>query len=529
MKRWISILFILVLALSLAIPAFAATEEADLEYIDTQKDVVFWVSWDVETPEIVFLAPNGTEYDPMKEVNGTTTIFNDKNLYYVVMDAPAGQWRIRYDKGNNTQLDISIHDYQAGLTIESFTIGEVNGTRLPYQFVVSGSEDTYYNYRISAMIDHTGMEKELTSGTGKVGREVSGNVYLSSLSTYSGYMLKLYVWYDNNGTDIFDFAFSDQFSFTNDSLDEKSADFDLTVMPEEQLLLVSWPDLSWNVEKVMVAVFEDGAEEPAVFDEYDPDKYDSVQLAYDPAAKQVDVEFTVTVSGVNAAPVRKTLNVSDFGLSLPEGDAFNTLVIPMTYSGLSNQLTNVIINGYKTELVLNGSGSVNITVDDDWNDLTISYTTANHITWQIDRNIFIDRIAPILTMSQSYDGMSVEGKTVTVSGIAQDCTTLTINGQTVALDSNGMFSQEIGLSSGGNTVTVIAADKLGNQTQYTAMIYRGNNIEEWTDTQSSKDTPGGLLEMLTGQGSYWILGIVSVLCLLVIGYALIFWRKEGKK
>lgn len=529
MKRCVLILLALVLTVSMAIPAFAATEEADLEYIDTRKDVVFWVSWDVETPDVVFVAPNGAIYDPMKQSSGTTTILNETDLYYVIMNAPAGQWRIRYDKGNNTKLDVSVHDYQSGVTIESFTIGKVNDTRLPYEFMVTGKDGTYYNYRISAMIDHTGVEKELTSGTGTVGREVSGNVYLNSLSTYSGYMLKLYVWYDDNGTDIFDFAFSDKFSFTNEDADKQSADFNLTVMPEEQLLLVSWPELHRNVEKVMVAVFEDGAAEPAVFDEYDPDKYDSVQLAYDPAAKQVDVEFTVTVGGTNAAPVRKSVKVDNFGLSLPKVDAFNSLVIPLTYSGMSNQLTNVTVNGYKTELILNGNGNVNITLGDDWNDLSIAYTTPDNVIWLIHREIFIDRIAPILTMSQSYDGMSVKDKTITVSGIAQDCATLTINGQAVKLEGNGMFSQEIGLSAGGNTVTVVAADKHGNETKYTALIYHGDNMEAWLDAEDNKSAPGGLLEVLTGQGSYWILGVVSVLCLLVIGYALIFWRKEGEK
>ena len=40
---------------------------------------------------------------------------------------------------------------------------------------------------------------------------------------------------------------------------------------------------------------------------------------------------------------------------------------------------------------------------------------------------------------------------------------------------------------------------------------------------------GGLLETLTGPGKYWVLIGVSVLCLMVIGYALIFWRREGQK
>ena len=61
------------------------------------------------------------------------------------------------------------------------------------------------------------------------------------------------------------------------------------------------------------------------------------------------------------------------------------------------------------------------------------------------------------------------------------------------------------------------------------MIYRGISAQEWTDSESKQSGPGGLLETLTGPGKYWVLIGVSVLCLMVIGYALIFWRREGQK
>lgn len=529
MKR-LSILFlILVLAATLAVPALAAVEEQELVTLDTQKDVVFWISWDKETPDIVFLAPNGREYDPAAEANDTTTILNGTDLYYVILNAPAGQWRVRFDKRSNQKLDISVHDYNPGLTIETFTVGQVDGDRIPVQFRVTGAGNQRYSYRISAMIDHTGMEKELTSGSGTVGRDVETRVSLKSLSTYSGYLLKLYVWYDDNGTDIFDFAFSDRFSYTNTDADQRAQDFALTVLPQEQLLIVSWPDLPWNTERVLVAVFEDGGAEPAMFDEYDPKTTNSVQLAYDPAARQVDVEFTVRINGVNAAPKRKSFQPDHLGLTLPEGDSRNSTALPMTYTGFSQQPVNVTINGYLTELVLNGDGTLNLTLGDDWNELKVEFTDPDQITWQIQRNLFVDRIPPVLTMSQSYDGMRVDGQSVTVSGTALDCAWVTVNGETVTVGADGMFSREISLAEGGNPVTVIAADSLGNESRYAAMIYRGISAQEWTDSESKQSGPGGLLETLTGPGKYWVLIGVSVLCLMVIGYALIFWRREGQK
>lgn len=529
MKRIFTIIITLLLMAVLVVPAYAAQEEADLEYINTQKDVVFWVSWDQEQPLIIFIAPDGTEYDPNVTSDTTTTIVGEKDLYYVVLDAQAGQWRVRYDKGNNTEIKISVHDYQAGIRIESFTIGEVEGNYLPVHFLAEGAEGTYFQYRISAMVDHTGMEKELRTGSAMVGNDITDSVYLGDLSTYDGYMLKLYIWYDQNGTDIFDFAFSEPFAYINNDLDNRAEDFALTVLPEEQLLYIFWPDLSWSVEKVMVAVFEDGASEPSVFDEYDPNETDSVQLAYDPSAKQVDVEFIVTINGVNAAPKRKTLHLDSLHLTLPKGDAFNSLSLPMTYTGFVKQPVTVTVNGYASELILDGDGSVNITLGDDWNTLSVSYLDAENITWQIQRQIFVDRIPPILTMNQPYDGMRVTGKSITITGIANDCAALTVNGTTVNVNEDGMFTYELKLQDGGNALTVIASDKMGNEAQYSAMIYCGDHVEEWIENEENKSAPGGLLETLTGPGSYWGLAICSVVCLLVIVYALIFWRKEGKK
>lgn len=528
MKRIIIALMVLSVLLCMAVPALAAVEEAPLEFIDRQKDVVFWVSWDVAQPQIQFLAPNGAVYDPMVQSDTTSTMLGEGRMYYVVKQAPAGQWHIRYDKGENTLLEVSVHDYAAPLHIEQFQISQPNGDRMEVKFLVGGDADTVYQYRISVVTDHTGMEKELQSGTSQVGRDMSQQVYLDGLSTYDAYMLKLYVWYDQDGADIFDFVYSQPFAYTNSQADAQASDFDLTVMPETGVLYLTVPKLSWNVDSVLVAVFENGEAEPVMYDRYAPDDMQDLQLAFDPAATEVAVEVSLEIDGVNAAPVRKTFDPRAMGISLPDGEAFNTLVIPMTYTGMSQQLTLVEINGYQKELVLNGDGSMNITLGDDWNDLKILYLDAQGITWMLQRKIFVDRIAPVLDMSQNYDGMTVETSTVTIAGSVVDYASVTINGQAVEVDKNGLFSLQIQLTNGANTVEVVAADQLGNESRYTAVVYHGVTQEEWNENEQQKAAPGGLLEKLVGPGSYWALVLTIVVCLMIIGYALIFWRKEAK-
>ena len=57
MKRYFAVVIALILLMSLAVPAGAVTQEAELTYLDTKQDVVFWVTWDVKIPYIVFLSP----------------------------------------------------------------------------------------------------------------------------------------------------------------------------------------------------------------------------------------------------------------------------------------------------------------------------------------------------------------------------------------------------------------------------------------------------------------------------------------
>lgn len=528
-KRLILLLLSLCLMLSMAVPAMAAVEEADWEYIDAQKDLVIWVSWDVEQPTVVFIAPDGTEYNPAVSTDSTQTSVAGSTLYYTIRNAPEGQWRVRYDKGSNQTLEIAVQDYTPPLFIESLTLGQVEDGHLDVSFLVNAEEETLYNYKLSAVVDHTGAERPLGDGKAYTGNSQEVQVGLGDLATYDAYMIKLYVWYNHEGADVFDFKFSDPFAYTNDSHDQRFQEYGLKVAPKDGTVKITVTDLSRDAESVMVAIFENGAEEPVLFDEYTVEQAKSLNLAYDPDATDVAVEVSVSFDGIFTAPVRKSFQPQKLGITLPDVSAINTLVLPMSYTGMTKQKVDVQINDIHNELVLDGDGSVNITMGDDWNSLCVTYTDDQGIEWFLEREIFVDRVPPVLNMSRDYDGTTAQTDKLLVAGKVLDYQSLTVNGQAVTVDGDGLFSQEMSLTTGANNLDVVATDKLGNETRYSAVIYYGVSVEEWEQTQENKDAPGGLLEMVTGPGSFWIMLIAGVLCLMIIGYALIFWRKEDKK
>ena len=146
---------------------------------------------------------------------------------------------------------------------------------------------------------------------------------------------------------------------------------------------------------------------------------------------------------------------------------------------------------------------------------------SNGVIWQIGRELYVDRDAPILRMSQDYEGIAVKGNKITVSGSTVDAAQVLINGEAATLGADGLFSKELTLQPGENTVTVSALDSLGNEARYTATVYSGEVTEQTDDDQQ------GFMEKLLG-GGYWVLLISGVFALLVVGYGLIFWRKEKK-
>lgn len=85
--------------------------------------------------------------------------------------------------------------------------------------------------------------------------------------------------------------------------------------------------------------------------------------------------------------------------------------------------------------------------------------------------IAIDTVPPVLNILQPTDNLKTNKDTVVVSGTTNDLTTspveVTVNGQSVEVDSIGGFSTTIELALGENKITVMSTDGAG---QYTTII-----------------------------------------------------------
>ena len=86
----------------------------------------------------------------------------------------------------------------------------------------------------------------------------------------------------------------------------------------------------------------------------------------------------------------------------------------------------------------------------------------------------VDTIPPTLTLTNPADELITHKTALVVSGKTDDVTskpvTVTVNGASVTVNSDGSFSKEITLVNGSNTITVVATDKAGKTTTVTRKV-----------------------------------------------------------
>ena len=118
---------------------------------------------------------------------------------------------------------------------------------------------------------------------------------------------------------------------------------------------------------------------------------------------------------------------------------------------------------------------------------------------------------------------------IEIGGIVTDGHLLTINGTQIELSVDGTFSYTMSLSGGENELVVTASDKLKNETRYSATItsttggYRSNGPLVGEDGRKKS-----VLESIFSPDGYLWMILSGVLCLMVIAYVLIFWRRDKK-
>jgi hypothetical protein len=340
-------------------------------------------------------------------------------------------------------------------------------------------------------------------------------------------MLKLYVWYSENGTDIEDYVYSEPFDYTNPSVSQTEQDFAVVIKPEEYTADISWMELPWNAESSLFAMFVNNTAEPVAYDTYGTGQ-EELNLSYGTEAKELRFEFSYKEYNRYTQPLKKTVDLSNAPvIELTKEEVTNNSSITLNYSGFLGQMGQITVNGVAEEVVLDGAGDLSIQLKDEWNDIIVSYDAGNGITWKWERSIYVDRQAPVLNMLENYTGIHTKEAAITMVGTAMDCASVTIGNNEVIPAEDGSFSFNMPLNDGLNTIGVTARDVAGNEAIYTATITKDGPeaVPAFADTSDSENitTSDQGKQILGGFLPLAISGGISAILVL---YALIFWRKK---
>jgi len=167
----------------------------------------------------------------------------------------------------------------------------------------------------------------------------------------------------------------------------------------------------------------------------------------------------------NVLPTTSAISVGTFQWNATATN--NTSTEPQaTYNlTLNNSLINAVLSGEFTLLGVSADNQVGYV-----------FNTANRIAPEITITADVippDTVPPVLTLSTLADNSFTNSATLNIAGTVTDnvgVKSLTINGSSVTVNSDGTFSYSVTLITGPNTITTIASDTAGNQTTDTRTI-----------------------------------------------------------
>ena len=151
------------------------------------------------------------------------------------------------------------------------------------------------------------------------------------------------------------------------------------------------------------------------------------------------------------------------------GVKIDSLSVKIDGSAITSGITKTAItNGYSVTVtpstLSDGSHTVTINcADNDGNSATEKSTTFT-----------VDTVPPVLNVTSPDDGLITNKSTIVVAGTTNDTAsspvTLTVNGNTVSVGSDGSFSTTVTLSEGENTITIEAVDRAGKVSTVTRTV-----------------------------------------------------------
>lgn len=517
---------VLCLLCLLAQPALAA-QTADLITLDKTTDLVVIVSYDTEEPEMAFLSPDGGEY--AESLGNVTVERGDKVLYFHLNRAQPGQWQVRYDKKGNQELTIRFAQDVQSVFLTELTVQPPENDWAQVSFLAEYPEETSCNYIVyAALLSQDGQvsgQKELARGSVWTNQPAQVNVPLRDLATYDDYHIMVEVYLESGGVEVFDSAVSaESFAYESPNAHAPLENMALTVDLADNDLLIDWTQWrAYSCESYLLAVFRQGEDEPFFAQEYESGVTAAAVLA-DRTDQQLRVELTYRRGGRMSQTLTRTVDLSQADwVTIATPESTNAAQARVDYRVSTPIQAQAELNGVQASLSLEGENFFSLPIQDGVNQLSISYSPEENLTFIVRREIVCDRIAPMLRLFEVDGTVYTDKASYLLAGQAELGCSLLIEGTPVELGGDGTFLHELPLSPGENRFQVELTDPAGNRTVQELYIEQGQGA-----AVSVQPNPTGP----AAQALSWLPLILTlaVSVLVLVGGLLLFRRgKDGKR
>lgn len=439
----------------------AAAQEIAVNLTENRTDCIFQISWEETEKEasVRIVSPGGQVYGTEETPDQVTAM--EGFIYVYIGEAQAGEWTVSVTGDGLGSAEVTVGSLPESMNVDSFSVTETGNGSYRAQWSISDCPENV-TVRVYAGKSPDSYEGTETSGSGRGAAGVmdftmpdvdSGYYYFYlAVTADSGAFTYSYCdtafFYDNTGrpdklnsvsagllnTDVYISWEGDAGNYVAMLFDPDTKELLLSEETSEQSCLLVMPE---GYTKVLAGV--------ASYDYERMGRFDLYEVSAD-SAVEASVQY-------------------------PEGGTTNQSTITVNVSFSGDCTVSAVMN---EELMLDGSteqGAYSVDLEEGDNTIVFLVSDGNGNMASFVKELYLDSIAPRLSMARNLDGVTTNESYIYVEGYTEAGASLTCNGEKVEL-AGSYFSYRQPLSPGSNEIRVVATDIAGNETRYTAEVKR---------------------------------------------------------
>lgn len=479
-KLIICLALALVTLLSAVVPA-TAIDPISETLVDLKEagSITFGLWYDVEFPTVKLTDPAGKTITVKDGAAGMKVMIEDNWALVQIEKAAKGEWKIDINPGKNTEVSYDLMGMSENLWIQYIKPTILENGKMEVTFLSEmGDKETGYNYELYLTTSAADAgEALIDSGYATTGEEKNVTVDMTQYTSYKDYVLKLYVYKNMDGVEVFDEYESAPFTYDNPINIQAPDGLDVEVNVENRMIHCYWGNYkNFRYSSYFITFTVEGEATPIYYSEFDLEA-DMLTHYVEEAYNEFTVNFYGRDGKLLSEPVSRKVNLGDKApldviTKSPTGDSQAQIKMDIP----KDEVLTVKVGEEENTFTSKGKEDVVAVTLVNGSNTLYAAGVKDNVKYFADVEIFKDGNPPVLSFFEPYDGMNFTNASVTLVGNVSGAKKLLLGDTDVSIDENGDFSVTVDLVPGINVVEFIAEDDAGNLTERTMFLYGDETI-----------------------------------------------------